>query len=748
MMSLQWTPYSLILVLAAIISAVVASFGWKRRPVPGAVPFTGFMLGVSIWALGEALVWASADLPSQKLWNNLSYLGIVMVPTSWFVFAFQYTGLQKWIGKREAALLFVTPILTLTAIWSNDFHHLFWIQRWSAEWGALSVYQVTHGPFFWLHTSYSYLLCFVATLIFVGRIIRFPSLYQEQAMALLIGTVTPWLANVSYVFGLNVFVRIDLTPLAFLVTGLAFSWAFFRFRLLDLVPVARDVVFETMGDGVLIVDTLGRVVDMNPVMCGLLGDKISRFAGQPITQVLASRPDLMHTLTTATGRHTEIFWEEEEGGHFFDAVITPMHSSQGRLTGRLITLRDISRRREAEEALKKAYEELEQRVQERTAELADVNESLRAEIAERARIEGALRESEERYRLHFENMNDVIYSIGPDFKLLTISPSVERHLGHRPEELIGKPIWEMNVLAPEYFEIATEDIKHTLAGETIPSHTYEFIAKDGTRKIGDLTGAPLYRDGQVIGVITVARDISERVETEQQIKASLAEKEILLREIHHRVKNNLQIISSLLYLQSGQVHDKQILELLKESQNRVRSMSLVHEKLYQSEDLARVDFLDYVRYLGHYLFQSYGTDTNMIHLIVQGEKAPLDIDMAIPCGLLLNELLSNTLKHAFPADRQGEIRVNFYPSSLDGKMLWKLIVADDGIGLPPEFDLTTSHSLGLRLVNTLVNQLDGEIRIDRQHGTTFEITFADSSSEGATQVDSTGEGEACRKPKS
>jgi len=732
-MSLQWTPYSLVLAFAAIISAVAASFAWKRRAASGAIPFAVFMLGLSLWALGDALIWASANLSSQAFWNNLSYLGIVMVPTSWFIFAFQYTGLQKWLGKREVVLLCIEPVLTLLFAWSSNYHVLFWTQRWSEDLGILSIYRVTHGPLFWLHTSYSYVLCFVATLIFVGQIIRFPSLYREQTVALLVGAVMPWLANVIYVFHLNLFAQIDLTPLAFLITGSAFSWAFFRFRLFDLAPVARDVIFETMGDGVLIVDNLGRIMDMNQVMCHLLGDKISRLVGQPITQALTSYPDLMRALTTATGRHAEIFWIEGEEGHFFDVVITPLHSSQGRLTGRLITLRDITRRREAEEALKKAYEELEQRVQDRTCELAAANESLLAEIAERNRIEGALRESEERYRLHFENMNDVIYSIGPDFNLLTISPSVERYLGYRPEELIGRHVGEMNLLSPGYLEVAFEDISRALAGELRPSQMYEFIAKDGTRRIGELTGAPLYRDGQVIAVITVARDITERVRTDEQLKASLAEKEILLKEIHHRVKNNLQIVSSLLYLQSGQVHDEQVLDVLKESQNRVRSMAFVHERLYQSEDLARVNFVEYIRSLGHYLFQSYGMDGSMIHFIVEGEEALLDIDMAMPCGLLLNELLSNALKHAFPAGRRGEIRVSFYAHVLDGKRFWKLIVADDGVGLPPKFDLITSESLGLRLANTLVGQINGEIRIDRRYGTAFEITFADPSSEFAVQ---------------
>jgi two-component sensor histidine kinase len=221
-------------------------------------------------------------------------------------------------------------------------------------------------------------------------------------------------------------------------------------------------------------------------------------------------------------------------------------------------------------------------------------------------------------------------------------------------------------------------------------------------------------------VLVSVIDITEQVRANERIKSSLREKEVLLQEIHHRVKNNLQIISSLLNLQSGYVQDPQAREIFQDSQHRIRSMALIHEKLYQSENLARVDFAEYIHSLATHLFRSYRANAQAITLKVQADDVSLDIDTAIPCGLILNELLSNALKHAFPDGRAGEIRVAL---DADREHRLTLKVSDNGVGFPSDQDFRNTASLGLQLVNTLVDQLDGTIKLDRRGGTDFEITF-------------------------
>jgi PAS domain S-box-containing protein len=218
----------------------------------------------------------------------------------------------------------------------------------------------------------------------------------------------------------------------------------------------------------------------------------------------------------------------------------------------------------------------------------------------------------------------------------------------------------------------------------------------------------------------ILRDITERKREEEKLKSSLREKEILLKEIHHRVKNNLQIISSLLNLQSGHIHDPRALEVFKEGQGRVRSMALIHEKLYQSDDLARVDFYEYISNLAAYLFRSYEVNSGAVRLNVESEDVMLGVDTAIPCGLIINELVSNSLKHAFPGGGSGLINITLRPA---GPERLTLAVSDDGVGLPPGFDVRNTPSLGLQLVNTLARQIGGEVEVTGGAGAEFRITF-------------------------
>jgi two-component sensor histidine kinase len=205
------------------------------------------------------------------------------------------------------------------------------------------------------------------------------------------------------------------------------------------------------------------------------------------------------------------------------------------------------------------------------------------------------------------------------------------------------------------------------------------------------------------------------------LETSLQEKEVLLREIHHRVKNNLQVISSLLSLQSDHVTDERAVEVFQDGQNRIRSMALVHEKLYQSENLAWVDFAEYIVSLSRYLFRAYRNHAARVRLDIDTEDVLLDVDSALTCGLIVNELVSNALKHAFPVDREGEIRVQLHT---DGDRHVVLRVGDNGIGLSHDLDVGQTESLGLRLVNILVEQLDGTIALHATSGTAFEIRFA------------------------
>jgi len=220
-------------------------------------------------------------------------------------------------------------------------------------------------------------------------------------------------------------------------------------------------------------------------------------------------------------------------------------------------------------------------------------------------------------------------------------------------------------------------------------------------------------------LIIAEKEIESRKNAENKIKLSLEEKNILLQEIHHRVKNNMQIISSLLNLQTRYVDDEEAVNVLKESQNRVRSMAMIHEKLYQSNDLSHINFVDYIQSLVSNLFYSYNIKNLQIKSILEIDDIRLNMETAVPCGLIISEIVSNSLKYAFPNEMHGEILVSL-KSVEDG---YELIISDNGVGLPEELDFDNNKSLGLILVKSLTEQIDGEITIHRNHGTEFKIRF-------------------------
>lgn len=220
------------------------------------------------------------------------------------------------------------------------------------------------------------------------------------------------------------------------------------------------------------------------------------------------------------------------------------------------------------------------------------------------------------------------------------------------------------------------------------------------------------------------KEIRERKKMEEKIKEALEEKEVLLKEIHHRVKNNLQIISSLLSLQSRHISDKKSIETLKISQDRVRAMALIHEELYRSHDLSKIDFRVYVTNLIKYLFVTYSLRPGQVHLQIEIENIYLEMEKAIPLGLIINELTSNALEHAFPEGREGELTIRLGKSNpKEKKYDYTLIVKDNGIGFPGGKDFRKSDTLGMLLVNSLAKQLDGELDLESNNGTTFIIKF-------------------------
>jgi PAS domain S-box-containing protein len=250
---------------------------------------------------------------------------------------------------------------------------------------------------------------------------------------------------------------------------------------------------------------------------------------------------------------------------------------------------------------------------------------------------------------------------------------------------------------------------------------FRIIRTDGNLRWVESKSQVFYDEtSQPVRMMGINLDITERKQAEIQIQASLREKDVLLQEIHHRVKNNLQVISSLLDLQSQYITDPTTVELFQESQNRVKSMALVHEKLYQSQDFARINFAEYIENLTSYLFQIYIFEYNQVNLEFYIHEVNLSIDTAIPCGLIISELVSNALKYAFPKGREGTIEVILTAEPEDR---CHLTVKDNGVGFPPDLEFANPKSLGLQLINVLTEQLEGDLSFNLDQGTEVNISF-------------------------
>ena len=290
------------------------------------------------------------------------------------------------------------------------------------------------------------------------------------------------------------------------------------------------------------------------------------------------------------------------------------------------------------------------------------------------------------------------------------------------EEDLKKGFNAWKLLSPEDVKKSAENIQRLLKGEVIEGTEYVFTRLDGSTFPAIVVSSVIFDHGRPVGLRGAVIDITERKQAEDTVQATLREKEILLREIHHRVKNNMQVISSLFNLEAGHITAENARRVLKEGQLRIRSMALVHEKLYQSRDLSKIDFADYLRSLAAHLFHFFRVEAGRIRLETKLEPIQLNINSAVPCGLLVNELVSNALKHAFPGDRKGTVEVGLRRRE-DGNV--ELRVADDGVGLPGTLDFRRTESLGLQIVALLVNQLDGTIELGKGNGTDFTIVFLD-----------------------
>ncbi len=345
------------------------------------------------------------------------------------------------------------------------------------------------------------------------------------------------------------------------------------------------------------------------------------------------------------------------------------------------------------------------------------------DITQQKNAEDALRDSEEKYRTLIESAKDPISLYDENGIFLMANKAGAHSMGEEPADLLGRSLRDF--FPPEIAKKQIELIRKVI-------HTEEgldmemFVPYSGKDQWFSTSLQPIYgHDNRVYSVQVISRDITDIKETQIKLEQALQDKDMLMKEIYHRVKNNLMVISSLLNLQSRYIKDEEARGIFKESQERAHSMALIHERLYRSTDLKHIDFGDYIRTLSTDLFRTYVADPARVQLELEVEDVMIDINTAIPLGLIINELVSNSMKHAFPKGKSGKIRVKFK----EDDNLCVLEVSDTGVGFPSDIEPDQTDSLGLQLVTSLTQQIGGELELERSPETTFRITFEEKKVE-------------------
>ncbi|MBC7364119.1 MAG: PAS domain S-box protein [Candidatus Aminicenantes bacterium] len=341
------------------------------------------------------------------------------------------------------------------------------------------------------------------------------------------------------------------------------------------------------------------------------------------------------------------------------------------------------------------------------------------DIDQKKKAEQALKESEARSRRLAENARDIIYryTFVPKRGFEYVSPAATPITGYTPEEHYADPDLGFKIVLEEDRPL----LEKVSTGKVPEPIVLRWRKKDGTIIWTEQINVPIYDEtGNLVAIEGIARDITERKLAEEALKQSLREKEILIREIHHRVKNNMQVISSILNLQSALLEDPRARAALKECQYRIKSMAMVHERLYRSKDLSQVDFSEYLNTLARNIFLDQQVKPDQVQLHLDIDQINLDINKAVPLGLIINELITNAFKHAFLGGRKGNLWVRLKRTD-EGKV--EVTVKDDGVGFPKGINWRKAESLGLVIINTLVEQIDGKIELIPDGGTEFKITF-------------------------
>lgn len=480
---MQSTAYSIALIVAALVLGISAAYmWWRHRLLVSQIGAVLFLFG-AMWTLGRGMRAASTGFSTKVFWNKVQCTGQVFLPETWFIFVLTYTNRRKWLTRYLLLLLSVIPIAALLLAWTNEFHRLFWRYSELIMDGSYWILRHEYGVAVWVLVGYTYLLLFVTAILLLRTLHRARRLKRWQATALLIAASVPWLGSALLLSPWNPLPNLDLTPLAFALTGIIVASSFRRLRRRDIVPIAREIVIESMEDAVVVLDAEDYVLDLNPAAEHLIGP---RAIGKSAAEMWPEWDRWVTRLQDGAGSGVEVILDQGGEGRTYDVRISPLTDWRGNLASQVVVLRDITRYKQADEAIVEQRQRLEQLVQQRTAELTMANEQLRQEVVERERAEKRMRRFLNRQIV----VNQLTLALGEARSLDRIYHTIYEHVCRLVDVnafIVSSCDGERNLIRAEY--VVTDGTAHDIARfPPIPLEEEGF----GTQSQVIRTGEPFY----------------------------------------------------------------------------------------------------------------------------------------------------------------------------------------------------------------------------------------------------------------
>jgi PAS domain S-box-containing protein len=510
-----FTPYTAAYCVSFAICIAVAFTGWSKRHVAGGLQIAWLLLAAAVWCFFGIFEVSALDREAKVLFSKLEYIGGVATPVLFLFFALKYSGREEWLRGYRAVALFVVPLATLLVVATNETHHLVWSGFSPGPQGSnLLIYE--HGPWFWLvHFSYSSLCVFAGSMLLLGFILNTHRQHKQSSVLLLAGALLPWFFALAYVSGVSPFPGYDLTRVAFAFSGIFFLLAIMHLRFLDIVPVARNSVIEKMEDGVLVVDSQHRIIDVNPAASRMLDLGSTPVVGLSIQNLTELAPWLSRALEREWS--VPAAYARTDKGRFIESSISFVSGSSDQVVSRIIILRDVTEQKIAWDAV---YA------------------------------------SEEKFRSLVENLSEMVFMLDESGKILYISPNIESIGGYRADELTGRPYIEL--VHPEDRQSQIEEFQKALAGRAEATE-FRLITSHGSIIWVRTRARPVIREGKPAGIQGVLADITEKKKIEQELFQS---------QQHFFALFNSVSVSIL-------IHDMETIEIVEANQRALESYGAI-----------------------------------------------------------------------------------------------------------------------------------------------------------------------------